>query len=492
MTFAYFRKQGIFNYNKNQARLEEPKYMAEKTAHTDLVACSKCKGFYSRQLFHRHKERCIGDGAEIPHQLHVEALREKSDQFANDILSKFQNDEVGRMCRMDTTIQLIGRRLFQKNLRKVDKTMEVRKSVMSDMRLLARLFLAFREVSVEETTNAEDMFIRTNFDKLEQAIEKVTKDEGKLKYGTKHQLYYLLKSSVQFIVASHLGCGNDIKAEEVEKFLKLLELNRDVKFGDAAYRINLSRQESLRMPEQQADEKQIQLLHQHIETTIQHNSSEYTLVGLHEFVLLRDSLCAKITLFNARRGGEPSWLKLSQLEDAFTGRWVDKRAVAKLEEWEQNLFSDMLIAYQPGKGNHLVPVLIPADLIHPLKIIADPEIRLKATVHPDNIYVFALAEKSMNHVHGWACIDKVCQDANCENRELLTASKQRHRVSTLYSTLEVPEAEREYFYKHMGHSKAVNIGTHQYPLPVMEIIKVGRHLQNFDKGELIYHLTTCR
>ena len=45
---------------------------------------------------------------------------------------------------------------------------------------------------------------------------------------------------------------------------------------------------------------------------------------------------------------------------------------------------------------------------------------------------------------------------------------------------EVPEAEREHFYKHMGHSKSVNIGTYQYPLPLLEMTKGGKHLKVID------------
>ena len=72
-----------------------------------------------------------------------------------------------------------------------------------------------------------------------------------------------------------------------------------------------------------------------------------------------------------------------------------------------------------------------------------------------------------------------------EKPELLTASKQRHRISTIYAALEMPEAEREHFYKHMGHSKSMNLGTYQYPLPLLEMTKVGRHLKAIDEGNLM-------
>ena len=69
-----------------------------------------------------------------------------------------------------------------------------------------------------------------------------------------------------------------------------------------------------------------------------------------------------------------------------------------------------------------------------------------------------------------------------ENPELLTASKQRHRISTIHAALDVPEGEREHFHKHMGHSKRLNLGTYQYPLLLLKMTKVGRHLQDIDEG----------
>ena len=99
-----------------------------------------------------------------------------------------------------------------------------------------------------------------------------------------------------------------------------------------------------------------------------------------------------------------------------------------------------------------------------------------------NPYVFPNTEHSQFHVLGWNTTSKMCENANVENSELLTASKQRHRISTIYAALDAPEGEREHFYKHMGHSKSVNLGTYQYPLPLLEMTKGGRHLQDIDEG----------
>ncbi|WAR17865.1 hypothetical protein MAR_032459 [Mya arenaria] len=91
---------------------------------------------------------------------------------------------------------------------------------------------------------------------------------------------------------------------------------------------------------------------------------------------------------------------------------------------------------------------------------------------------------SADHTSGWNATHKLAKEAGVKRLDLVNATKQRHRISTLYCALEIPEKERQYFYKHMGHTKKVNWGTYQYPLPIMEITKVGKHLQDIDKGTM--------
>jgi len=47
-------------------------------------------------------------------------------------------------------------------------------------------------------------------------------------------------------------------------------------------------------------------------------------------------------------------------------------------------------------------------------------------------------------------------DANVQHPEQQTATKSRRRISTLYAVMDVPTKERQYFYKHMGHSEKIN------------------------------------
>lgn len=50
----------------------------------------------------------------------------------------------------------------------------------------------------------------------------------------------------------------------------------------------------------------------------------YTIFDTKEFCRLRDALVCRLTLFNARRGGEASRMTLEELQDALNDKWIDK------------------------------------------------------------------------------------------------------------------------------------------------------------------------
>ena len=475
--FDAFRKEGILNTNlqgQGKKTLEAERVTSVKGP---LVKCTSCNGFYSKTSFYKHKKRCTTSAIPVSTKCLKEASKTLTARFAKEVLSCFRDDDVGHICLTENLLKVIGHKLFQRTFRRFDKAMEGKKSVMNDMRLLARLYVAY---GVDHTFF--EMFQRTNFLKLEAAVEEITVEDGTLKHGLKNKLYYLLKNSCLILEGHFLSMDDEASARCMGDFRTLLSLNQNSVFADAAYAINKSRQEKLRAPELEADEEEVRLLHSRTKSIIREISLESTL-NQHSFIELRDAICCRLTMFNARRGGEPSRMTLKHFNDAMIERWVGKKT-DNLPEMQKDLFKEMKIAYQTGKGNHLVPVLIPADTLSGLKKLTEPAIRHQCGVHPANEYLFPRTEQSLTHVGGWDATHKMCLRAAVKRPDLLTASKQRHRLSSLYAALDVPESSREAFYMHMGHNAKTNRGTYQYPLAIREVTEVGRHLHQFDKGKI--------
>ncbi|KAJ8050179.1 hypothetical protein HOLleu_03277 [Holothuria leucospilota] len=207
--------------------------------------------------------------------------------------------------------------------------------------------------------NIADMFIRANFTHLEQAvIEYTTKGFGNstddLKHGLKTAVYYLIKKACKLIKGMYLIDDEDDKASDVDKFIDVFELSHDYLFGDATYAMNRNRNEKLRKPEALPLEEDIAKFREYTLFRMQAITREsYVVFDTHNFVELRDLLVSRLTLFNARRGGEPCRLRLVEWEDAAKNAWISQQEVQKLDELDRALLKDLKVAYQTGAAKTL-------------------------------------------------------------------------------------------------------------------------------------------
>src|SRR6218665_3285790 len=199
------RKEGISKHNTAQMKAGSSIYERERsrTRCNNLVQCGNCQGFFSKSYFARHRKLCMADLAQQPKAMPIDLLADRfcneTESFKTDILACFAKDSVGLLCKTDNMIRLFGSRMFEKLAGKTDKEAEVKRSVMSDMRRLAYLYLAFRKIcenSGQKVSSSSDMISRTNFPYLEDAIKQYTGSsllENSLKAGLKTALNYLIK-----------------------------------------------------------------------------------------------------------------------------------------------------------------------------------------------------------------------------------------------------------------------------------------------------------
>lgn len=181
--------------------------------------------------------------------------------------------------------------------------------------------------------------------------------------------------------------------------------------------------------------------------------------------------------------GEPARLLLKEYEDARDGVWIDPKIIENVEDpVEKAMAQKYLLAYQSGKESFkVVPVLIPEDTKAALKILHDPVNRKDAGVLETNRYLFPSTQNSENHVSGWHSINAICGNENISLQSTdITATKQRHRVSTLFAALEVSQKDREAFYDHMGHNEQINVDVYQAP-PALKELRLALHLESIDK-----------
>lgn len=350
--FSNFKKEGINQHNMAEVKKPNPSFERERQLRKceNIVKCTHCNGFFAKTYFARHMRNCGSDGCSpkiaIPVEDIAEPTIEVQEQFKTDVLTGLRDDTIGRLVKNDTTILMIGSRLYDKVKRRFDKKLEVQSSVRTDMRRLAHLYTHFKVYKpiIEPHGNAADMFLRRNFSVLGQAIAEYTaSNEQVQKAGLKAALFYLIQGSAKKCIANFMLLDNDVSKTDVENFMILLNYCKDELFGDATYELNQRRNINSKKPAQLPLENDLELIRNHtIEVIKKYASDPFHIWDVHSFKELRDATCTRLTLYNGRRGGEPARLSIREWKEAESGSWVDKQRV--------NTESKTLITYQSGKG----------------------------------------------------------------------------------------------------------------------------------------------
>ena len=151
----------------------------------------------------------------------------------------------------------------------------------------------------------------------------------------------------------------------------------------------------------------------------------------------------------------------------------------KIYNPQKKMFAHLKVGMMMGKVNYIVPLLIPTQCITTMNILTVKPL----TVKPDTP-VMLLRIINLNSLqqedHCFTCTD-VMPLRKClwqlELKTSLTTSKQRHHISTVYTSLGLPSIDKEDFYKHIGHCKVVNEGNYQRPLPILAVIEGGKTSQ---------------
>lgn len=80
-----------------------------------------------------------------------------------------------------------------------------------------------------------------------------------------------------------------------------------------------------------------------------YHTNDLLLLTSNEFINIRDLACARLTLFNARSGGEAARLKLSDWTYACHKLWFDVTRVQNMANNEKELIEISIIMYQTAK-----------------------------------------------------------------------------------------------------------------------------------------------
>uniref|UniRef100_A0A7M5XJL2 Uncharacterized protein n=1 Tax=Clytia hemisphaerica TaxID=252671 RepID=A0A7M5XJL2_9CNID len=431
--FDLSKKEGIFQHNQKEMAKESPEYMRERKPKLNsnqnsidkLVVCAKCKGTYSKGFKARHQIECgKTDGQVMIPMIPASDLKivtEYPNSFM-EVINKMNIDDVSDLAKTDPLILVVGARIYNGNKSKSEKLNEVEKRVRSTMRLLSRILLKFRQ-SYGEKKDLSVVFHMTNLKHLRFAIEELTESEEAIKSGLKVQIQNVIKQSAKVLEAHFLIEGKSQEATDVCDFVKVFHLVEDEIFNGALYAIKQKRNKTTRKPANLPDEDLVQELKAYIlKVTLKSNFIFQSPKDV--FVDVRDAACARLTMFNGRRGGEPARLYVYQWTEALKGDWIRPKL---REDYIASVKTKNRITYQEGKGLKQVCVFFPPDYVDSLIFLCDPDVRREVDTPKTNTFVFPSTQQSKNHVEGWHALTNSCKKGGITSK--INGTMNRHRVS---------------------------------------------------------------
>ena len=466
--------------NMEEAGKDCPRYERSRNSQNkaSLVMCAECKIFITQGSMFNHKKTCSGKEKSIDVRLIAEPTEETSESFKKNVIATMRNDTVGMICKKDRNILICGYWSFQK-VKRSQNVVGARDSVRKDMRYLGHCYMHFlnSEPSKLIYNNSKDMFLIENFKSLSDAIDKYCGEGKNLKAGLKHGLQYSLISAAKTLKAIAYTQQKDNEAIQIEKFQSVFKLWEDTIFGDSELKLQSTADKKAKKPAELPVEKDLSTLRDHLASVIQKGSSGD--ITSECYIPLRNAICARLTLYNARRGGEPARISEEDLREGLNDSWLP------VDDLEKSLMSASKITYITGKRHKLVPLIIPRDVIKGLEILIDPIRRANVSISKDNNYVFASTKHSDRHTSGWHALNFFCKKLNLTTASKITATKNRHRMSTSYAMMDMNESDKAIFYDHMGHSKGMNEQRYQCPPAKKELETVGTFCDYVDKSKKI-------
>ena len=499
--FCNLKRQGIFKYNAKIMKSHEldtssmTELMKErKQSDKELAMCSLCNAFISKSLMHRHAQTCYGARSTTLPPIGVSLKVLKETEYPQDFINfieKFHLDEVGLVIRNDEFLKKFGLYEFKHQSQSNFKLNEKMNALRSKLRRLARLFIHFKNIALNagmEIKSCDEIFRTETISLLDEAVSKMTQDSesGEIKSGLKVGLRSLILEVCNSIYLTFSLKLEKQKALEIMEFQQVLKLYWKRYFSAAQENLTNKKQSESRAPRRLPSDDDIKKLNDFIREEVQSIVKDvYSPMTLSLFCKLRNLLTCRLTLFNARRGGEAARLTLAEYNDALSGKWANENVAGKLDD-EANMMCKLKCTYlHSSKKAELVPIIIPKDCWKGLDMLADHENRQFAHIHPSNTFIFANTGSSTDHVNGWQCVRNICEQAKVSRS--ITATDMRHYVATHYASLDVPQEERDFFInKHLGHSKFINENVYQCPPAVKEMRVAGKFLTALDSHEGIY------
>jgi hypothetical protein len=195
---------------------------------------------------------------------------------------------------------------------------------------------------------------------------------------------------------------------------------------------------------------------------------------------LAELLLAKIVVFNKRRAGEASRLKLEDYQkvSGHLNAQIQQELFEALKESDKVVASKHLVVYCPGKRGRHVPMILTLEMKAAIDFLNSS--RKKAGILSNNPYVFATPDTS-NELLAHQILNKLSKQFGVKN---CNSTALRKYLATTVQALSLKDSELDYVANHLGHDIRIHRQFYRMDDATIELAKISKLLHLSKSGKL--------
>lgn len=472
----------------------------------DFGPCPKCYLWMLKANLPHHLSSCVcNDNSEkIPSQLKA-SLSTQSDMIVNrmptdipklminEVLGKFRNNAASSAARQDVLILLLGKHWWTRS-----KGIELtrRRYVAEKMLRAGRLLNCSRDLAGNMKLTMWELLRPKYFDILAKSAIKITcpqyegDEEDMPSPSAAIKAKYDVSRMVQdkiMVCAKKSDESDDKHVKSVYQEMKCQaeefanQVRNEWRFKVTSIAEAILKNRAIAKIDKLPLAEDLQILNEHLVRECNALDVTTEQVTFDQFVKNRDAIGARLYIFNRRRPLEVAGIKLTSYNNRKTSADIDDAVMKKLTGAEKRSFDELGLLQTKGKGQQIVPVLIPPECEKGLEWVATPSVREAAGVQA-NEYIFASDSKSSPVFSPTYALRQAAYEAGCKYPERIGGVLLRHYMATLTQAMSLTEFQFQHVLKHLGHSRKVHLENYRIDAPIIERVELGKILMMQDRN----------
>ena len=458
------------------------------TTMDSVVPCVKCLGWYAKKDLWRHK--CIKkDQQSVPKR---KAVQEGSllipqasvNSNYNEILEAMKKDNIYLICKNDDTIRLLGQRETNKNGYDRDRHGYIR----NRLRELARLLIELRKLPGCKSSGLSDFLKPSRFSDVVNATKAIAEYSPSTgKYGIPSlamKIGHSLMRCCILLKAKSLEENDVVLRETSQQYKEVHEIRWEQEISTHASRTLC--QQKMNGEDTMPLSEDITALSKFLKGESEKIQEELSACTADDIKMKWERLTmitlASVILFNRRRQGEASKMKVSDYQKAINNTQHNVNVLSSLSEFEKALCRNMTRVQIVGKRGRIVPVILPKTTKKAMDILLAH--RENAGVAESNTYMFARNNnESHDHIRGCDSLRNVAKEASLKHPEKLKSTGLRKHIATMSQLVSLQDNELDIVAQYLGHDIRTHREYYRLPTSTIQVAKVSKLLLSMEKGE---------